>query len=87
MANWTGPVHLPKFTAKEFEEKKRQYNEKYGYTITVPALGDIIHLRPFEPLTEEETALWKARKYEEIPKNRLKDIRNEKARKKQNFCP
>jgi len=70
---------------KNLKRRKRQYNEKYGYTITVPALGDIIHLRPFEPLTEEETALWKARKYEEIPKNRLKDIRNEKARKKAKF--
>lgn len=58
MANWTGPFHLPKFTKEEFEEKKRKYNEKYGYTVTVPALGDIIHLNPFPPMTERETEIW-----------------------------
>jgi len=85
MANWTGPVHLPKFTKKEFDEKKEEYVKKYGYTVTVPALKDIIHLFPFPPMTEKETALWKARKYNEIPANRLEQIRHEKARKKAKF--
>lgn len=85
MADWAGPFHLPKFTKEEFEEKKRKYVEKYGYTVTVPGLSDIIHLRPFKAMTEKETALWKARKYDEIPAGRLKDIRNEKAKKKAKF--
>jgi len=85
MAKWAGPVHLPKFTSEEFDEKKRKYNEKYGYTVTVPALKDIIHLFPFPPMTEKETALWKARKYDEIPANRLEQIRHEKDRKKAKF--
>lgn len=85
MANWAGPVHLPKFTKEEFDEKKRKYNEKYGYTVTVPAFKDIIHLFPFPPMTEKETALWKARKYDEIPADRREQIRDEKARKKAKF--
>jgi len=85
MADWAGPVHLPRFTKEEFDEKKRKYNEKYGYTVTVPALKDIIHLFPFPPMTEHETALWKARKYDEIPAGRLEQIRDEKARKKAKF--
>ena len=85
MADWAGPFHLPKFTKEEFDERKRKYNEKYGYTVTVPAFKDIIHLFPFPPMTEHETALWKARKYEEIPPGRLEQIRDEKARKKAKF--
>lgn len=85
MADWAGPFHLPKFTKEEFEEKKRKYVEKYGYTVTVPALKDIIHLFPFPPMTEDETALWKARRYDEIPAGRLQQIRDEKARKKAKF--
>jgi len=85
MADWTGPVHLPKFTTAEFDKRKRKYQEKYGYTITVPGLTEIIHLFPFSPMTEKETALWKARKYDEIPPERLKEIRNEKAKKKAKF--
>ena len=85
MADWAGPFHLPKFTKEEFDERKRKYNEKYGYTVTVPAFKDIIHLFPFPPMTEHETALWKARKYEEILPGRLEQIRDEKARKKAKF--
>jgi len=85
MADWAGPIHLPKFTSKEFDEKKKKYQEKYGYTVTVPALGDIIHLSPFPPMTEHETALWKAREYDELPPGRREQIRDEKARKKAKF--
>lgn len=85
MADWAGPFHLPKFTKEEFDERKRKYNEKYGYTVTVPAFKDIIHLFPFPPMTEHETALWKAREYDEIPAGRLQQVRDEKARKKAKF--
>jgi len=36
-------------------------------------------------MTSEETRLWKARKYDEIPSGRRADIRAEKARKKRKF--
>lgn len=85
MADWAGPFHLPKFTKEEFDEKKKKYVEKYGYTVTVPAFKDIIKLFPFPPMTEEETALWRQRKYDQIPPGRLEQIRDEKARKKAKF--
>lgn len=85
MANWTGPVHLPKFTKKEFEEKKRKYNEKYGYTITLPAFDQVIHVNMPHPMTPEEISLWKQRKYDEIPPARLETIRRVKTQKKAKF--
>jgi hypothetical protein len=58
MANWTAPFHLPKITDLEFDTAKEKYNKAHGYTIDVPAIGDIIQLKPFKPLTEQETKLW-----------------------------
>jgi len=85
MADWTAPFHLPKFTSEEFDAQKAKYVEKNGYTVTVPAPGDIIHLVPFPPMTAAEIDLWKQRNYDQIPPDRLKQIRAEKARKKAKF--
>ena len=58
MAQWTAPFHAPKFTDEEFEAQKKAYTDKHGYTVTIPTFSDIIHLRPFEPMTEEEKVLY-----------------------------
>ena len=58
MADWTAPFKLPKWTDEKFEKQKDAYNKKHGYSVTIPALGDIIQLSPFKPLTDEETKLW-----------------------------
>jgi len=58
MADWLAPFHLPKFTDEKFEKQKDEYNKKFGYTITLPAFDDVIHIKQFPPLTEEETKLW-----------------------------
>ena len=85
MADYTAPFHAPRMTDAEFKRMREKYIEKHGYTVTVPALTDIIHIIPFKPMTSEETRLWKARKYDEIPSGRRADIRAEKARKKRKF--
>jgi len=85
MADWLGPFHLPKFTDDKFEEQKEKYVAEYGYTITVPAFEDIIHIKRFKAMTWEEIQLWKARKYDEIPAERLADIREHKEVKRRKF--
>jgi len=85
MAEWLGSFHLPKFTTDEFEEQKEKYVEKHGYTITVPALGDIIHIKRFKNMTWEEIKLWKQRKYDEIPLERRMEIKEHKEKKRQKF--
>jgi len=85
MAEWLGSFHLPKFTTDEFEERKEKYVEKHGYTITIPALEDIIHIKRFKKMSPEEINLWKARKYDEIPTDRLMEIRRHKEKKRQKF--
>jgi len=85
LADFTAPFHAPKFTNEEFEARKAAYVAKYGYTVSVPAWDDIIHITKFKPLTDEEKALWTDRRYDEIPPQRLADIREEKARKKKKY--
>ena len=58
MANWTAPFHAPKFSDEEFEAQKKAYTDKHGYTVTIPTFSDIIHLRPFEAMTENEKELY-----------------------------
>lgn len=72
MADWTAPFKLPKWTDEKFEKQKKAYNKKHGYHVTIPALGDIIQLSPFKPLTEKETKLWTGDvKVSEMPRHDL----------------
>lgn len=79
------PIRRYRWTNEEFREKKRQYQAKYGSTIYVPGFEDIVHLRRFTPMTDEEKRAWSSRRYEDIPEGRREDIRREKARKKEKF--
>lgn len=85
MPDWTAPFHRPKMTTEEFKKMKAKYVAKHGYTITIPGLSDIIHIGVPKKMTEDETKLWKARKYNEIPGDRLEEIRKMKKKKKNKF--
>lgn len=37
---------FPKYTKKDFNELKTDYNNQYGYTIRIPQWDDIVHLTP-----------------------------------------
>jgi len=58
MADWLAPFHAPKFTTEEFNKQKAKYNEKNGYTVSLPAAEDIIQLGLKKPMTEKEKDLW-----------------------------
>jgi hypothetical protein len=58
MPDWTAPFKLPTWTDEQFEKQKTAYNKLHGYTVTIPALGDIVQLCPFSPLTADETKKW-----------------------------
>ena len=85
MADWTAPFHRPKMTTEEFKKMKAEYVAKHGYTMTVPGLSDIVHIGVPNKMTEEETRLWKSRKYDEIPGDRLEEIKEMKQKKKDKF--
>jgi len=58
MADWTAPFHAPSFSDDEFEKQRAAYVAKHGYTVTIPTLDDIIHLKPFKAMTEKEKELY-----------------------------
>lgn len=85
MPDWTAPFHLPKFTDAEFKAMRQKYAAKYGYTVEVPGLSEIIRTDPFERMTFEEIRAWKRRDYEFFSPGRYYDIRQMKQRKKERF--
>jgi hypothetical protein len=85
MADFIAPFHAPRLSTKEFYAERDKYVAKYGYGVTVPALDDIVHIKPFKPLSADEEELWKDKKYDEIPEARRRDIQKEKARKKKRY--
>ena len=85
MPEWLAPFHLPKFTDDKFEKAKDAYNRKNGYVITVPSLGDIIHLRPFPPLTKSEQANYRRKHWHKFSPARLNAIRKYKADRRSKY--
>lgn len=85
MADFTAPFHAPRYTSEQFTAMKAKYIAKHGYAVTVPTLKDIIHLKKFKPMTEEEKYNYRNEHFDQMPAGRLQDIRKEKQRKKAKF--
>ena len=85
MADWAGPFHVPRMSSAKFTAMRLAYVEKHGYTVTVPGFEDIIKLKRFPPLSNEEKTLWRRRQYDQISEPRRSEIYAEKAKKKERF--
>lgn len=85
MADWTAPFHKPHMPTWEFNELRRKYVEKYGYTVTVPGLEDVFHFRAEKPLTAEEQHHWKNKNWKYFDRDRYEEIRYMKQRRKEKF--
>lgn len=85
MPEWTAPFHRAKMTTDEFIVMKAKYIAKYGYTITIPGLSDIIHISFEKAMTDQEVADWKKRKYNEFSPKRYEEIRAMKQKRKDKF--
>jgi len=85
MADYLAPFKMPEFTDDEYEAKKAKYVAEHGYTVTVPRLGDIIHIRRKKVMTEEEMGLWYSGRRKEIPERRLMDLYKQKERNREKY--
>jgi hypothetical protein len=85
MADYTAPFHMPTFSDAETLQRKADYVAKNGYTITLPTLGDIVHLGKAKPMNLEEKMLWSTGRRNEIPEKRRIEIYGQKERSKANF--
>lgn len=85
MADWTAPFHKPHMTTDEFDEYRRKYVEKHGYTITFPGLDDVFHFGTEKKMTHEEEAHWKNKDYNWFDKDRYEDIKAMKAKRKAQY--
>jgi len=85
MADWGAPFTIPKYTTEEFRQLKADYIAKYGYTITVPGLYDIIKIPLEKPITEKEAADWEAKRWDQFSESRLYEIQRYKQKRKDKF--
>lgn len=85
MADYSAPFQMPEFTDEEYEAKKAKYVAKHGYTVTVPRLGDIIHIRKEKKMTAGEMDLWYSGRRKEIPERRLMNLYKQKERSKEKY--
>ena len=85
MADYLAPFYLPKFTDKEFLEKKAEYVKENGYSITIPKFRDIVHLGLHKPMTEREKVLWYSGRRNEISKARHIELNYQKERSRERY--
>lgn len=85
MAEWLAPFHRPRLTTTEFEKHKADYVAKYGYTITIPGLSDIIRVGIEKPMTYDENLNYKKKNWDAFSPKRLADIRSMKKRRRERY--
>jgi len=85
MAEWLAPFHRPRMTTAQFEKQKAAYVAKYGYTITIPGLSDIIKVGVEKPMSYQEELDYKNKKWDAFSLGRLDDIRNMKQKRKDRY--
>jgi len=76
---------MPKFSDQEFLDKKEQYVKEHGYSITLPRLGDIIHVPIIQPMTDREKSLWYSNQKTEIPHHRQLQLQAIKERNRERY--
>jgi len=69
----------------EFDELKRKYIEKHGYTVTIPGLEDIFHFNTEKPMTPAEEYNWKGKNWKYFDRDRYEQIKYMKKRRKDAF--
>lgn len=69
----------------EFWAMKQAYVAKYGYTITIPSLDQIIQLSPIDPPTPMEELIWKRKAWQLMSPARRMEIQQYKDKRKAQF--
>jgi hypothetical protein len=69
----------------EFNQLRREYIRKYGYTVTIPGLEDVFRFKVEKPLTAEEEVRWKKKDYKFFGPDRYEEIRHMKQRRKEKY--
>jgi hypothetical protein len=84
-ADWTAPFKLPRLSPEKFTEQKAAYVAKYGYTITIPGLTDIIHVKTINPMSEEEKTAWRKKDYASFSEARYAELKEDKDKKRAHY--
>ncbi len=85
MPNWTAPFKLPKMKTEEFLKMKADYVAKYGYSYNFPGIGEVLNYPFINPMTPQEDADWKAKRFKNFSDMRYEELRFLKKKRKEKF--
>lgn len=83
---WSNPLGIiPKFTTTKFNEQRERFQKKYGQSITVLGLEDLIHIKVNTKISQEEMAAHRWAEKRKLPTPLNGDQLKVLAYKKQRF--
>jgi len=85
MVTWEFPVKLPRLVTEEYEKRKAAYVAKYGYTITIPGISDIIHINVEKKPTVQEVKWYKDKNIDQLGQGRYNDIQSYHQKRKDQY--
>lgn len=79
------PFKLPEFSTAEFQKAQAAYVAKFGYTINLPGLDDILHVSTIQPMTDQEQLDWKAKNWKAFSYDRYTELKKNKDKKRARY--
>jgi len=79
------PISTPRFTTEEFEQKKQEYNSKYGYEVHIPGFEEIIHYRVTPEPSKAELSLYHKKDVSSLGEKRYNEIKELMTQKRERF--
>lgn len=76
---------MPELTDEEYARRKAEYTAKYGYSITIPGLWDIIKVTTEKPMSALEDYWWTRKEWENFSPERYEEIYRQKQDRKDRY--
>jgi len=72
-------------TTEKFKTMKAKYIAEHGYTVELPSMSEIIHVKKEKEITADEESAWKRKDWSAMSVSRREEIKKVKAKKKERF--
>ena len=82
---WKSPFSLPNMPQEEFERRRAEYIEKYGYTVTIPGWEDVMHIGIPNRMTDREKEEYTKKNRAFFSDERWEEIKHMKQRRKETY--
>ncbi len=85
MPTWTAPFKPPHMPTEEFLKMKAAYIAKHGTSYSFPGIGEVLNYPFINPMTPQEDADWKSKRFDNFSDMRMEEMRFLKKKRKEAF--